>query len=108
MLKQALDSLKKAETDAEQLVASARIRALEIRKAAEVKRAAMEEEKVESARYEAASVLARYKAEADGIMAAAEIEGAKQAEELDRIAEANMGRALNRAVERIVRKNGHR
>ncbi len=108
MLKQALDSLKKAENDAEQLVSSAKVRALEIRKAAELKKAAMEEEKVESARCEAASVLARYKAEADEITAVAGIEGAKQAEALDRTAEANKGRALNRAVERIVRKNGHR
>lgn len=108
MLKQALDSLKKAENDAEQLVASAKVRALEIRKAAEQKKAAMDEEKVESAKCESVSLLARYKAEADAIIAEAETESMKQAKAIDRIADANKGKALNKAVERIVRKNGHR
>lgn len=107
MLKQALDSLKKAEADADQLVASAKVRALEIRKAAEQRKNALGQEKVESAKYQAASVLARYKSEADAIIMETEAESRRQAEAIDMIAATNKNKALNKAVERIVKRVGH-
>lgn len=108
MLKQALDTLKKAELDAEQVVVSARRRAQEIRKSAEDSRKSHEEEKVFSSRCEAKAMLHRYEDEAKVVFEGSRKESDSATAEIDRLAGVNMSKAMNKAVERIVRRNGHR
>ena len=108
MLKQALDVLKKAESDAEQMVASARRRSNEMKKQAEEEKEAKLRKAAEDAGVKAGEIMAYYSQEAEKIAADAEEKAAEQAEKLAKNAASNHGKALNKAVERIVRRNGHR
>lgn len=108
LLKQALDVLKKAESDAEQMVASAMRRSNEIKKQAEDDKEARIRKAVEEAGVRATEIIAGRLDEAAAIAADAESKAALQAAQLAKTAAANHSRALNKAVERIVRRNGHR
>lgn len=108
MLKQALDVLKKAESDAEQMVASAKRRSNEMRKQAEDEKEALVRKATEDAGVRAADAGAGYSDEAARIAAEARSKAVDQAAALAKTAQANHSRALNKAVERIVRRNGHR
>ena len=108
LLKQALDVLKKAESDAEQMVASARRRSNEMKKQAEEEKEAKLRKAAEDAGVKAGEIMAYYSQEAEKIAADAEEKAAEQAGKLAKNAATNHGKALNKAVERIVRRNGHR
>lgn len=108
MLKQALDVLKKAETDAELTVASAKKRSAEIRNKAEEEKAELISKSIAAAKAEALAVASRYEAEADSIKADSERKSVEEAKLIEKAAAANRTKALNKAVERIVRRNGHR
>lgn len=108
MLKQALDVLKKAEADAEQTVSSARRRSTEIRGIAEAKKAEAISNAVAAAEAEASAIVSKYEAESNSIKAAAERRSVEESKLIGKTAADNKVKALNKAVERIVRRNGHR
>lgn len=108
MLKQALDAIKQAETDADQILAMARKRAQNTRKSADDKKAEADAMKVEAARHEAELLISRYEKEAYAILEEAKQTTVRMGVQIDRLATMNKAMALNKAVERIVRKNGHR
>lgn len=108
MLKQALDVLKKAEADAEQTVSSARRRSTEIRSIAEAAKAETISRAIAAAEAEALAIASRYEAESNSIKAAADRRSAEESTLIGKIASENRVKALNKAVERIVRRNGHR
>jgi vacuolar-type H+-ATPase subunit H len=108
LLKQAIDALKKAETDAEQVIQSAKRHSAEIRKQAEEEKALAISKAVQAAELESASLASKFESEAEAIKADASRKAVDESKLVEKSANANRARALNKAVERIVRRNGHR
>lgn len=108
MVEEALQVLLKAEADAEQLVADAKAKSHEIIKKAE--RSAQEEMDVSIAdgKSKASNVAAEYDSKARAEREEVKAVTAGKIAEDEKFASANKAIALKKAMERIVRANGHR